>query len=244
MAALNRSFRSGLALLAGLVLLVSGLAAQSVVGEPAGWAVSLTVVGGLLVLGAGWALRAECAGLLRGRRGEIALYTAGVVGVLLALAHLSVRYPLRFDMSESRRFSLSPATVTMLKRLERPVHVVFFHDPLMRETVELYELIATQTPRVTVEFHDPVINPARARMLGVNFAGTAVLESEGRRLQVNSPSEVDIANGILRVSRAATQRVCFLDGHREPDPFSLESHDHMEGAPGHTHGLGARYVLH
>jgi hypothetical protein len=78
-----------------------------------------------------------------------------------------------------------------------------------------------------------MINPAQARMLGVNFAGTAVLESEGRRLQVNSSSETDIANGILRVSQAATQTVCFLDGHGEPDPFSLESHDHQEGAPGH-----------
>ena len=38
--------------------------------------------------------------------------------------------------------------------------------------------------------------------------------------------------------------MCFLDGHGEPDPFSLESHDHLEGAPGHTHGLGAKYVLH
>jgi len=180
----------------------------------------------------------------RGRRGEIALYTLGLVGVFLALAHLSVRYRSRFDLTESRRFSLSEPTVTMLSRLERPVHIVFFHDPLMRETVDLYELIAKQTPRVTVEFHDPVISPARARMLGVNFAGTAVMESEGRRLQVNSPSEIDIANGILRVSRAVTQRICFLDGHGEPDPFSLESHDHMEGATGHTHGLGAKFVLH
>jgi ABC-type uncharacterized transport system involved in gliding motility auxiliary subunit len=70
------------------------------------------------------------------------------------------------------------------------------------------------------------------------------MESEGRRLQVNGGSEIDIANGILRVSRGATQRVCFLDGHGGPDPFSLESHDHLEGAPGHTHGLGAKYVLH
>src|SRR5436309_11798806 len=132
----------------------------------------------------------------------------------------------------------------MLKRLDKPVHIVFFHDPMMRETVELYELIARQTPRVTVEFYDPMINPAQARLYGVNFAGTAIVESEGRRLQVNSPSETDIANGILRVAQSATQLVCFLDGHGEPDPFSLESHDHMEGAPGHSHGLGARYVLH
>jgi len=61
---------------------------------------------------------------------------------------------------------------------------------------------------------------------------------------VNGGSESDIANGILRVSQGATQRVCFLDGHGEPDPFSLESHDHQEGAPGHTYGLGAKYVLH
>ena len=139
---------------------------------------------------------------------------------------------------------MSAPTITMLQRLERPVHIVFFHDPMMRETVELYELIARQTPRVTVEFYDPMINPAQARMLGVNFAGTAVLESEGRRLHVNGGSEPDIANGILRVSLAATQLVCFLDGHGEPDPFSLESHDHLEGAPGHTHGLGAKSVLH
>ena len=241
---MSRSFRWGLALLTGLALLVGGLALHSLLGDPTGWLASVGLVGCLLVLRAGWALRGECAGLLRGRRGQIAAFTVGVVGVFLALAYLSVRYPFRFDLTESRRFSLSPATVAMLQKLQRPVHVVFFHDPLMRETVELYELIARQTPRVTVEFYDPVINPARARLLGVNFAGTAVLESEGRRLEVNSPSEVDIANGILRVSQAATQHVCFLDGHNEPDPFSLEAHDHMEGTPGHSHGLGARYVLH
>src|SRR5437764_5030112 len=70
------------------------------------------------------------------------------------------------------------------------------------------------------------------------------MESGGRSLQVSGDSETDIDNGILRVSRATTQRVCFLDGHGEPDPFSLESHDHLEGAPGHSHGLGAKYVLH
>jgi ABC-type uncharacterized transport system involved in gliding motility auxiliary subunit len=79
---------------------------------------------------------------------------------------------------------------------------------------------------------------------GVQFAGTAIMQSEDRKLQINGSSETDIANGILRVSMGVQQTVCFLDGHREPDPFSLESHDHMEGAAGHSHGLGAQYVLH
>jgi ABC-type uncharacterized transport system involved in gliding motility auxiliary subunit len=236
--------RAGLILLAGLALLAGALLGHAVLLEATAWTVGLAVGGGILTVWGAYALRGELAGIVRGRRGEIAAYTVGLVGVLILLAYLSTQYPLRLDFTESGRYSLSEATVTMLKRLDKPVHVVFFHDPMMRETVELYELMARQTPRLTVEFHDPMLNPAQARMLGVHFAGTAVLHSETRTLQVNSPSETDIANGILRVSQSATQRVCFLDGHGEPDPFSMESHDHMEGAPGHSHGLGAKYVLH
>ena len=235
---------AGLTLLAGLALLAAALVGHAVLLEATAWTVALAIAGGVLAAWGGYALRGDLAAMVRGRRGEIAAYTLGVVGVLLVLAHLATRYPVRFDLTEGGRYSLSEPTVTMLRRLEKPVHVVFFHDPMMRETVELYELMARQTPRLTVEFHDPMLNPAQARMLGVNFAGTAVLRSEGRTLQVNSPSETDIANGILRVSQSATQRLCFLDGHGEPDPFSMEAHDHMEGAPGHSHGLGAKYVLH
>jgi ABC-type uncharacterized transport system involved in gliding motility auxiliary subunit len=242
---MDRSFRSGLILLVGATLLAAALTLQAILGEATAATLVLALTGaGLAALGV-VGLRAELGALLRRRRGEIVLHTVGVVGVLLALAYLTARVPFRFDLTREGVYSLSEPTVAMLTRLTRPVRIVFFHDPMMRETVEVYELIARQNPRlVTVEFYDPMIHPAQARLLGVNFAGTAVMESDGRKLQVNSGSETDIANGILRVSQSATQRVCFLDGHGEPDPFSLESHDHLEGAPGHSHGLGARFVLH
>ena len=237
-------FRAGLILLAGITLVGVAFAVHLILVESTAWTMLAGVVG-LLLAGVGlYGLRDDLVATLRRRRGEIALYTAGVIGVLLVLAYLSARYSVRFDLTESGRYSLSAPTVAMLQKLDRPVHVVFFHDPMMRETVELYELMARQTPRVTVEFYDPVLHPAQARLRGVQFAGTAVMESEGRKLQVNGGSETDIANGILRVSRSTTQRVCFLDGHGEPDPFSMESHDHLEGAPGHSHGLGVQYVLH
>jgi ABC-type uncharacterized transport system involved in gliding motility auxiliary subunit len=241
---MDRPIGAGLTLLAGVALLGAALVLHGILLEPAVWTALLAGAGALLAAVGAYRVRGEIAALARRRRGEVALLTLGIVGVLMAVGYLSVRYPFRFDLTSEGRFSLSAPTVNMLRRLDRPVRIVFFHDPMMRETVELYELIAAQTKRVTVEFHDPVINPAQARMHGVHFAGTAVMESEGRRLQVHGGSETDIANGVLRVSQAATQRVCFLDGHGEPDPFSIESHDHLEDAPGHSHGLGARYVLH
>ena len=241
---MERSFRSGLILLAGIALLASAAASQTILLEMAVVTAILGVAGIVLSAWGAYSLRTEIGGMFLHRRGEIVLYTLGIAGVLVALAYFSVRFPLRYDMTASRIYSLSEPTVQMLKRLDKPVHIVFFHDPMMRETVEIYQLIAKQTDRVTVEFYDPMLNPAQARMRGVEFAGTAIFESEGRKLQVNGPSETDIANGVLRVSQGAQQIVCFLDGHGEPDPFSLESHDHSEGNPGHSHGLGVKVVLH
>lgn len=241
---MDGAFRSGLILLAGIALLATAAAVHAIFLEATLWTLLTGAVGLALSAWGAYALRGELGAMVRRRRGEIALYTLGVVATLCALAYLSLQFPMRFDMTSEGRHSLSAQTVTMLKALDKPVHVVFFHDPMMRETVELYQLIARQTDKVTLELYDPMLNPAQARLRGVQFAGTALMESEGRKVQVNGDNETDIANGILRVSMGVQQTVCFLDGHREADPFSQESHDHLEGAPGHSHGLGTQYVLH
>src|SRR6267378_5216341 len=156
---MDRSFRSGLIVLAGVALLATALAVHAILLETVTWTVLLGAAGALLTAVGVVQLRTELRALVRRRRGEIALYTLGVVGVLLALAYLSVRYPFRFDLTQAGLYSLSEPTVKMLKRLDKPVHIVFFHDPLMRETVELYQLIARQTKLVSVELFDPKINP-------------------------------------------------------------------------------------
>src|SRR4029453_15132475 len=172
---MNRSFRRGLVLLAGLTLLGAALALPAIMLELRVATVVLAGARGPLALAGLVGLRGELTGLVQRRRGEVALFALGVVSVLIGLAWLSVRFPVRLDLTSAGLYSLSPATVTMLKRLDAPVHVVFFHDPMMRDTVELYQLVAAQTPKVTVEFYDPMVNPAQARMLGVGFAGTAVM---------------------------------------------------------------------
>src|SRR5262245_14012161 len=129
------SFRRGLVLLAGLALLGSALALHAILLELRAATVVLGILGALLTLPGLVGLRAELRGLAQRRRGEIALFALGVVAVLVGFGWLAVRFPFRFDLTSAGLYSLSPATVTMLKRLDAPVHVVFFHDPLMRDTV-------------------------------------------------------------------------------------------------------------
>jgi ABC-type uncharacterized transport system involved in gliding motility auxiliary subunit len=241
---MTRSSRSIFILLSGIILLVAAGVANAILIDSRIAVAVLGVAGLALTAWGGIGSREELGSLLGHRRGEIALYSIGVITALVMVAYLAARFPVRLDMTENKVFSLSPATVNMLKRLDKPVHIVFFHDRMMRDTAEIYELMARETDKITVEFYDPMLNPAQARMRGVEFAGTAIYESEGRKLTVNGPTETDIANGILRVSQGVQQTVCFLDGHGEPDPFSLESHDHTEGDAGHSHGLGSKLVLH
>ena len=238
--------RAFLILLIGIVLLSAALIIHTILLETLLWVWLLGLAGIALCAWGLFALRHDLAGLFRQRRGEIALFSLGVIGVLLIIGYLSTRFSLRYDLTQAGLHSLSEQTTTMLERLQKPVHVVFFHDPLMQKTVELYQLMADQTDQLTVEFHDPMLNPAQARLLGVQFAGTALMRSEDRTLQIHGSTETDIANGILRVSQGAKQTVCFLDGHGEADPFSMEAHDHVEGTPdkNHSHGLGSQYVLH
>lgn len=241
---METSFRSGLILIAGLALL-AGAAIANALAVNSMVATNVLLLAGLGLTG--WslmALRVEIVALFRQRRGEQLLSTIGIIGVLIGVIWVTALFPMRIDMTAGQQFSLAPQTVHMLKAVDKSVHIVFFHDHGMRETVELYEQIAAQNPKITVEFFDPMLNPAQAKLRGVQFAGTALFESEGRKLTVNGPTETDIANGILRITQSKQQLACFLDGHGEPDPFSLESHDHMEGGAGHAHGIETKVVKH
>ena len=241
---MEQSFRSIIVTLAGITFLVTAIALDAIILDAGIWTVLLAIAGIVLTAIGLYKLRVELAGLIRQRRGEIAMFTIGVIGVLVVIAYFSTRYTARLDLSEGKQHSLSEQTITMLQHLENPVHIIFFHDSRMREAIERYKLVAAQSDKVSVEFFDPMVNPAQARLHGVQFAGTALLKSGDREMQVHGPEETDIANAILRVSLGAQQTACFLEGHGEADPFSMESHDHLEGGAGHSHGAGSKIVVH
>ena len=66
-------FRSGLMLLLGIALLAAALALQIILLEATGWTRLLGLAGILLTVWGLVALRTELGGLVRQRRGEIAL---------------------------------------------------------------------------------------------------------------------------------------------------------------------------
>ena len=75
---MDRSFLSGLILLAGIALLATAFAIQAILLETVVWTLVLAGAGALLSAWGAYSLRTELGAMMRRRRGEIALYTLGV----------------------------------------------------------------------------------------------------------------------------------------------------------------------
>jgi hypothetical protein len=173
-----------------------------------------------------------------------------VVGAVTAtfLANLALfRHDVHFDLTSSRAFSPSPELGRLAHALQQDVDLTYFfqkQDPAARALRAVLEVLGRDSPRLHVRTVDPDQFPGVASRYGVRGYNIAVLESEGRRIQVTTTSDQDVALGIVRVTRAEARTVCFATGHAEYDIDNFEYHTHFEGARGHSHSAeGARVVL-
>ena len=88
---MEQSFRSIIVALTGITFLVTAIALDAIILDAGTWTVLLAIAGvGLTAVGL-YKLRVELAGLIRQRRGEIAVFTIGVIGVLVVVAYFSTR---------------------------------------------------------------------------------------------------------------------------------------------------------
>ena len=112
-----------------------------------------------------------------------------------------------------------------------------------RRAKDMVEVLGRRNPRLHVRTVDPDKQPTVADTYGVRIYNAAVLEMDGRRIQVMSTDEDQIALGILRVTREQVTTVCFMEGHGEYPMENFEFHTHFEGVAGHGHGEGASAIV-
>src|SRR5688500_582084 len=111
-----------------------------------------------------------------------------VVTFFAGLNYVAKNHPSRFDLTKHRKFSLTPETVSYIKNLQRPVHVVITLSP-DNENPEVNGLIdeyvyATEertAGRITKQLLDVYQNRRQAEELGVDQAGIILLISGDKR---------------------------------------------------------------
>ena len=177
-------------------------------------------------------------------------YVIGIVVAALGLAALAnvalVLHDAHFDLTREGIFTPSKQAESVVDRLSRDVKLTYFYqaqDQEGRRAKDMVEVLGRRNPYLHVRTVDPDKQPTVADTYGVRIYNAAVLETDGRRIQVMSTDENQIALGILRVIREQVTTVCFLEGHDEYPMENFEFHTHFEGVAGHGHGEGSSAIV-
>jgi ABC-type uncharacterized transport system involved in gliding motility auxiliary subunit len=140
------------------------------------------------------------------------------VGVLGLLNYISTRHHHRFDLTEQGVFSLSPQSVNVVKSLTDDLQIQAFVEggvnPELRDLLENYQY---QSSKVKFELIDPDRQPETAEKYHITAYNTVRFEYGKELTTISQPTEENITNAIIKVTRSTRKTVCFIEGHGEPD---------------------------
>src|SRR6266536_606294 len=200
----------------------------------AGWLAAL-----LVLMAAGLRLPLQT----RLSRSRSLAYNWGVVLVTLGVAVLAnlalAPHDAHLDLTRERTFTPSAQAEAVVRSLTQDVQLTYFYhaaDQNGRRAKALVEILGREYPRLHVRTVDPDKQPRLAETYGIRLYNAAVLEADGRRIEVMGTDDSDIALGILRPLRRQATTACFMEGHGEYPFDNFEFHTHVETLQAHTHG--------
>src|SRR5438309_10471449 len=155
-----------------------------------------------------------------------AVAVALVLGATVVVQALSFRHSARWDLTENKRFSLSPQTIQLLGGLKTDVSAVAFFrsdQPGKRVAEDLLNPYARYSnAKLTWRGVDPDREPGLARRYGIESYGTIVLETKAKSEKVLDPEEEKLTHGLVKVTREGKRTVYVIQGHGESDLASSE----------------------
>jgi ABC-type uncharacterized transport system involved in gliding motility auxiliary subunit len=140
-----------------------------------------------------------------------------VLAILGFVNYFVARHTKRFDLTKDRRYSLSDQTRKVLAGLKDEIKITYFQRQrdMARGEDRLKEYQAL-SPKLKVEFVDPVRSPAKAQAYDVRPPWPVlVIEKGDRRERISNDSEQDLTNALIKVTRKGKKTVCLEEGEGE-----------------------------
>lgn len=156
-----------------------------------------------------------------------------LITLTVLLAWLSVRYPVQADWTRGGRYTLSTASVAVLKQVSGKLTVTAYardqrdlHQAI-RRFVAMYQKVK---PDIQLKFVNIDAAPEQVRRQGIRFNGELVLSYRGRSEHVRSDTEANFTHAVQRLIRGSERWLAFLQGHGERDPLGKANYDLGEWA--------------
>lgn len=153
------------------------------------------------------------------------LSTVAILAVLVFVNLLAIRYPLRFDLTESQLYTLSSQSKAVVADLQQPLQVWVFQTqtdtkPDNARLLENYQRV--NPDQFKFNFVNPNIDIGLAQKFAVQTDGEVYLEYGDKQQLVQTLSqgetlaEAQITNGMIRIRGDRQPHIYILQGHGEP----------------------------
>ena len=163
-------------------------------------------------------------------RTNAAIATTAILIILGSINFVAIRNNIRWDLTETKLFTLAPQTQTIVQNLDRPLKVWVFNRNIDPSTKNLLENYRRYNDLFQFEFVDPEREIAISEQFGVRSFGEIHLEygDKKQRIKVreseleSSISEPQLTNAIEAVKRDRPISIYFLQGHGESSLEAVE----------------------
>ena len=158
-----------------------------------------------------------------------------VLGIVVLLGAISARHHWRFDLTSTKRHSLSDDTKKVLDSVKIEVNAIAFYQEnsgSQQELENLLKLYKHRNPKFDYKFIDPDRNPTQARKYDIADYGATIFKSGRNMTRVSWAREEKVTNAILKVIREGKKVIYFLKGHGENDisTFTKEGYSQAKKA--------------
>src|SRR5580658_1390639 len=125
--------------------------------------------------------------------GYAGVYIVVIIAVLGAVNFLANRYDKSYDSTHNKQFSLSDQTMKIAKGLNSDVRIFYFGDTnSFLGAHDLLDRYSSLSPKIHVEYVDPVRKPQQARAEGYRSDSPVIVEVAAKREPAKSLTEEEI----------------------------------------------------
>jgi ABC-type uncharacterized transport system involved in gliding motility auxiliary subunit len=151
------------------------------------------------------------------------LVLAVIVGILIFVNLLLIRYPFRLDLTVDKENLLTDQSMNLLVQMPEPVFArAFFIQGLSPEKADkavtlLEEFRIQSRGKFSYEVIDPQVEPITAQKAGVSGDGYILLTMNDQQQLVTDVNEQSLTDGLRRLLYPEEEKVYVLIGHGERD---------------------------
>lgn len=141
-------------------------------------------------------------------------------GILILVNFIAKKENIRWDLTKSKKYTLSDQTKEILKKVDQEIKVIAFYqagNPEKENAESLLREYQEQNNKIKVEFIDPDKKPALAKAYGIERYGTIIFTMNEKKEQTVLASESNFTSSILKLIKEERKKILFLSGHGEKD---------------------------